>query len=297
MNHQWHDAQVGQGSPDAFGAGWKLAHQESSASSGPAPQAEEGHPQFQGQPTFNSLGAGTGAGGNFCDLGQIANGHLGKTLGPEFQGKEVVMEDVSLSGAHPMFDRPVVVKGPYAAVKGKNSTKAFDTIPVEGEEGLRRAEYEDLKIRLETTYRQKIEEAQRMGREVSEHAYAKMQQAYTLLQGRSELDRLQIANESAAMKQCIQDLESRATLKNAVVEYEASAYVEKQKLEAQAREAEQQQEVRTFEQRTMMEAINLARGRDDELRSRFAAEVAENKLRADADARRAIDIEESIDVR
>jgi hypothetical protein len=122
-----------------------------------------------------------------------------------------------------MYGRPVVVKGPYAAVKGKNGNKAFDTTPLEDEEGLRRAEYEGLKARLETTYRQKIEETQRMGREVSEHAYAKMQQAYMLLQGRSEIDRLQIANESVAMKQCIQDLESQATLKNAVVEYEASA--------------------------------------------------------------------------
>ena len=164
---------------------------------------------------------------------------------------------------------------------------------MEDEEGLRRAEYEGLNARLETTYRQKIEETQRMGREVSEQALAKMQQAYMLLQNRSEIDRLQIANESAAMKQCIQDLESQATLKNAVVEYEASTYVEKQKLEAQATEAEQQQEVRTFEQRTMMEAIIQARGRDDELRSRFPAEVAENKLRADAEARRAIDIERS----
>ena len=67
--------------------------------------------------------------------------------------------------------------------------------------------------------------------------------------------------------------------------------MEKQKLEAQAREAEQQQEVRTFEQRTIMDAMIQARGRDDELRSRFAAEVAENKLRAEAEARRALDIE------
>ena len=114
-----------------------------------------------------------------------------------------------------------------------------------------------------------------------------------LLQNRSEIDRLQVANESAPMKQCIQDLESQATLKNAVVEYQASTYVEKQKLEAQAREAEQQQEVRTFEQRTMMEALIQARGRDDELRSRFAAEMAENKLRADAEARRTIEIEKN----
>jgi hypothetical protein len=35
------------------------------------------------------------------------------------------------------------------------------------------------------------------------------------------------------------------------------------KIEAQAREAEQQQEVRTFEQRTILEALIQARGRDD----------------------------------
>ena len=126
-----------------------------------------------------------------------------------------------------MYDRPMVVEGPYAAVKGKKGTKAFDVNPLEDEERLRKAEYEDLKVRLEAAYRQKIEEPQNMGREVSEHAYARMQQAYMLLQGRSEIDRLQIVNESAAMKQCIQDLESQATLKNAVVEYQASTYVEK----------------------------------------------------------------------
>ena len=42
-----------------------------------------------------------------------------------------------------------------------------------------------------------------------------------------------------------------------------------------------------------MEALIQARGRDDELRSRFAAEVAENKLRADAEARRTIEIEKN----
>ena len=43
----------------------------------------------------------------------------------------------------------------------------------------------------------------------------------------------------------------------------------------------------------MMEALIQARGLDDELRSRFAAEVAENKLRADAEARRTIEIEKN----
>ena len=140
MNHQWHDAQVGQSNPDALGASWKLAQQESSAASGSAPQVGGCHPHFQGQPTFDAPSTSIGAGGNFCDLGQIANGHLGKTSGQEFQGQEIVMEDVGLSGAHPMFDRPTVVNGPYAAVKGKNGSKTFDTTPLEDEEGLRRAE-------------------------------------------------------------------------------------------------------------------------------------------------------------
>ena len=43
----------------------------------------------------------------------------------------------------------------------------------------------------------------------------------------------------------------------------------------------------------MMEAIIQARGRDDELRNRFAAEVAENKLRADAEIRRNVEIEKN----
>ena len=131
----------------------------------------------------------------------------------------------------------------------------------------------------------------RKGREVSEQAYMRMNQAYELLQRRSEVDRLEIANESAAMKQCIQDLESQATLKNAVVEYQASTYVEKHTLEAQAREAEQQQEVRMFEQRTMMEALLQARDRDVELRAKFESEMAERQQRADAEARRTIEVE------
>ncbi len=291
MNHQWYDVNVGHGSPDEVNAGVMLAQQGSSKSSGPAQEAEKSNFQVPGQFSSGSLGFESGAGGNFRDLGQVANGTLGKMSGQEFQGDEVVMEDQGMSGAHPMYERPMKVEGPYAAIKTKKGQRIFDDNPPEDEERIRRAEYENLKIRLESAYRQKVEEVQRVGREVSEHAYAKMNQAYVLLQNRSEVDRLQVANESAAMKQCIQDLESQATLKNAVVEYQASTYVEKQELEAQAREAEQQQEVRTFEQRTMMEALIQARSRDDELRSRFATEMAENKLRTDAEARRTIEIE------
>ena len=154
------------------------------------------------------------------------------------------MEDKSMSGAHPMYERPMVVEGPYAAIKTKKGQRVFDVNPPEDEERTRKAEYEDLKIRLESAYRQKVEEVQKVGREVSEQAYARMNQAYMLLQRRSEVDRLQVANESTAMKQCIQDLESQATLKNAVVEYQVSTYVEKQKLEAQARTATRSSNVR-----------------------------------------------------
>ena len=53
-----------------------------------------------------------------------------------------------------------------------------------------------------------------------------MNQAYHLLQRRFEVDKLEVANESAAMKQCLQELECQATLKHAVVEYQASTYVD-----------------------------------------------------------------------
>ena len=102
-----------------------------------------------------------------------------------------------------MYERPIVMEGPYAAIKTKKGQRVFDDNPLEDEERTRRAEYEDLKIRLESAYRQKVEEVQKVGREVSEHAYARMNQAYMLLQRRSEVDRLQVANESAAMKQSV----------------------------------------------------------------------------------------------
>ncbi len=85
----------------------------------------------------------------------------------------------------------------------------------------RKAEYEDLKRRLEAAYRPKVDAVTRKGQEVTEDAYARMNQAYDLLQRRFEVDKLETASESAAMKQCIQDLESQATLKQAVVEYQA----------------------------------------------------------------------------
>ena len=41
----------------------------------------------------------------------------------------------------------------------------------------------------------------------------------------------------------------------------------------------------------MMEALIQARGRDVELRNQFETEMAENKQRADAEARRTIEVE------
>ena len=246
MNHQWFDendswsasvpAKAEEENFPMWNAGGLLAQQQSSSSSGPAQNAEEVNFQVQGQNPSVFLGKSAGADGNFRGAGGIVDG---KIPGQKPQFVEVV-NDPSLSGAHPMYERPRVVEGPYAPIKTKKGQKGFDDNSPDDEERTRRAEYEDLKVRLESTYRQKVAEVNRKGREVSEQAQIRMHQAYELLQRRSEVDRLEIASESAAMRQCIQDLESQATLKNVVVEYQASTYVEKHKLEAQAREAEQQ---------------------------------------------------------
>ena len=161
MNHQWYDVKIGQGSPDAFDAGVMLAQQGSSTSSGPAQKAEESNLQVQGQFPFGSLGFSTGAGGKFRDIGQVTNGTLGKMSGQEFQGEEVVMEDEGMSGAHPMYERPMVVEGPYAAIKTKKGQRVFDDNPPEDEERTRRAEYEDLKIRLESAYAKRWKKSKR----------------------------------------------------------------------------------------------------------------------------------------
>ncbi len=124
---------------------------------------------------------------------------------------------------------------------------------------------------MESAYCQRVAEVNRKGQEVSEEAYLRMNQAYDQLQRRQEVDRMELANESAALKQCIQDLENQATLKKAVVEYRASTCVEKHKLEAMAREAEQLQEVRLFEQRAALEAVLQAHGRDAEMRAQLEA--------------------------
>ena len=155
----------------------------------------------------------------------------------------------------------------------------------------RKAEYEDLKRKLEAAYRLRFDEVNRKGQEVTQDAYARLNQAYDLLQRRFEVDKLEVANESAGMKRCIQELESQATLKHAVVEYQASTYVEKQKLEAQAREAEQHQELRMFEHQTKMEVIHQAHGRDAEIRAQYEAEVLERQRRNDVEARRLLEVE------
>ena len=195
-----------------------------------------------------------------------------------------------LSAAHPMCERPQVVDGPYAPIKPKIGQTVLDDFLPDDSEMARKAKYEDLK-RLEAAYRLRCDEVNRKGQEVTQDAYARMNQAYDLLQRRFEVDKLEIASESAAMKQCIQELESQATLKQAVVEYRASTYVEKQKLEAQAGEAEQQQELRMFEHQTKMEAILQAHGRDAEMRAQFEAELHERQRRNDAKAKRLLEAE------
>jgi hypothetical protein len=196
-----------------------------------------------------------------------------------------------VSAVHPMHERPQVVDGPYAPVKYKKGQKGLDDFAPDDSELARKAEYEDLKRRLEAAYRLRVDEVTRKGQEVTHDANARMNQAYHLLQRRFEVDKLKVANESAAMKQCIQELESHATLKHAVVEYQASTYVEKQKLEAQAREAEQYQELRMFEHHTKMEVILQAQGRDAEVRAQYEAELLERQRRNDAEAKRFLEVE------
>ena len=109
-----------------------------------------------------------------------------------------------LSAAHPMYERPQVVDGPYAPIKPKKGQKGLDDFLPDDSEMARKAEYEDLKRRLEAAYRMRCDEVNRKGQEVTQDAYAKMNQAYDLLQRRFEVDKLEVANESAAMKQCLQ---------------------------------------------------------------------------------------------
>ena len=128
MNHQWYDDKIGHGSPDAFNAGVMLAQQGSSTSSGPAQEAEKSKFQVQGQFSSGSLGFGTGAGGNFRDIGQVSIGTLGKMSGQEFQGDEVVMEDKGMSGAHPMYERPMVVEDRTQQLKQRKDKGSLMTI-------------------------------------------------------------------------------------------------------------------------------------------------------------------------
>ncbi len=76
-----------------------------------------------------------------------------------------------------------------------------------------------------------------------------------------------------------------------MVEYQASTCVEKQKFEAQAREAEQQQELRMSEHRTKMEAVLQAHGRGPEMRAQFEAELHERQRRSVAEAKRFVEAE------
>ena len=109
-----------------------------------------------------------------------------------------------LSAAHPMYERPQVVDGPYAPIKPKKGQKGIDDFLPDDSEMARKAEYADLKRRLEAAYRLRCDEVNRKGQEVTQDAYARMNQAYDLLQRRFEVDKLEVANESAAMKRCLQ---------------------------------------------------------------------------------------------
>jgi hypothetical protein len=135
-----------------------------------------------------------------------------------------------VSAVHPMYGRSQVNDGPYALVKYKKGQKGLGDFAPDDSELARKAEYEDLKSRLEAAYRLRVDEVDRQGQEVTHDANAKMNQAYHVLQRRFEVDKLEVANESTAMKQCIQELESHATLKHAVVEYQTSTYVRNRSL-------------------------------------------------------------------
>ena len=98
-----------------------------------------------------------------------------------------------LSAAHTMYKRPQVVDGPYAPIKPKKGQKGLDDVLPDDSEMARKAEYEDLKRRLEAAYRLRRDEVNRKGQEVTQDAYAKTNQAYDLLQRRFEVVKLEIA--------------------------------------------------------------------------------------------------------
>ncbi len=176
---QFQGQQVGQensGAVPTMVAFWNTgaSHQkESSSSSGAAQSAKNVNFQVEGQYPSGSSGQDAGAEGN-----------LRKLLGQESQ-RDNVMIDVSLSGAHPMYGRPRVVEGPYAPVKVKKGQRGLDENVPEDLDSIRRAEYENLKVKLEAAYRRKVAEVSRKGQEVSENANLRMNQAYELLQRRS----------------------------------------------------------------------------------------------------------------
>jgi hypothetical protein len=93
------------------------------------------------------------------------------------------------------------------------------------------------------------------------------------------------------MQQCIQELETQATLKQAVVEYQATTYVDKHRLEAQPREAGQQQEVRMFETQAKIQAILHAQCREAEMRAHVEEEFQERLRRTDAKAKQIVETE------
>ena len=104
-----------------WNAGGLLAQQQSSSPSSPAQKADEVNFQVQGQNPSVFLGKSSRADGNLRGVGGIVDG---KIPGQKPQFVEVV-NDPSLSGAHPMYERPRVAEGPYAPIKTKKGQKGF----------------------------------------------------------------------------------------------------------------------------------------------------------------------------
>ena len=80
--------------------------------------------------------------------------------------------------------------GPYAPIKPKKGQKGIDDFLPDDSEMARKAEYEDFNRRLEAAYRLRFDEVNRKGQEVTQDAYARMNQAYDLLQRKFEVGKL-----------------------------------------------------------------------------------------------------------
>ena len=191
MNHTWSEDVTffdkDEGVPQFQGQGNSsmLPQMMSTSSRDAALGAKNVDFQFEAQHPSSSSGQGAGAEGNLC---KYPSGDTGYGAGAEGNLRKPQMENVmidnSLSGAHPMYERPRVVEGPYAPVKTKKGQRGLDENLPEDPDYIRRAEYEnlkDLRARLESTYCHMVAEVRREGRAVSEDADMRMRQAYQLL--------------------------------------------------------------------------------------------------------------------